>query len=68
MISNGHESVAGFAPDDLRESALIYAAAARERLAEECERLKNYTVREPVRALTLAFGVGVFVGWLIKRR
>jgi hypothetical protein len=68
MIRNGHEGAAGSEPDDMNELALVYAAAARERLAEECERLKNYTMREPVRALGLAFGVGVFLGWLIKRR
>jgi ElaB/YqjD/DUF883 family membrane-anchored ribosome-binding protein len=54
--------------DALKEQALVYAASARERLAEGTERVRDYIVREPTRALGVAFGVGVLLGWLIKRR
>lgn len=70
MINNMRDSAAGFEPqtEDLNEMALIYAAAARERLAEANDRVKGFVAREPLVALGVAFGVGVFLGWLIKRR
>jgi len=52
----------------LKEKALDLAATAREQLAEGSERIKDYVVKEPVRALGLALGLGVVLGWLIKRR
>ncbi len=58
----------GAQAEQLKEKALQYSAAAQERLAEGSERIKNYTIKEPVRALGLALGLGVLVGWLIKRR
>jgi len=54
--------------DDVKEQALVYAAAARERLAEGSEKIRAYIVNEPARALGIALGVGVLLGWLIKRR
>jgi len=54
--------------DQLKEQALIYAATARERLAEGREQIREYIVNEPARALGIALGVGVLLGWLIKRR
>jgi len=54
--------------EELREAALEYAATARERLTEGNERIKSYVAKEPVRALGIALGVGVLLGWLIKRR
>jgi len=54
--------------DAMKEQALIYAAAARERLIEESGRIREYIVKEPVRALSIAVGVGVLLGWLTKRR
>jgi len=54
--------------DAMKEQALIYAAAARERLIEESGRIREYIVKEPVRALGIAVGVGVLLGWLTKRR
>jgi hypothetical protein len=54
--------------DVLKEQALVYAAAARERLAEGREKLRESIVNEPARALAIALGVGVVLGWLIKRR
>jgi ElaB/YqjD/DUF883 family membrane-anchored ribosome-binding protein len=54
--------------DRLKEQAELVAAAARERLAEGRNKVRQYIVDEPARALGIAFGVGVLVGWLIKRR
>lgn len=52
----------------LREQALEYAAVARERLSEGMAGVKLYVAREPVRALGIAVGMGVLLGWMIKRR
>ena len=62
------ETDSGTQGGELTELALQYAAIARERLAEGSERVKAYAVREPARALGIALGLGVLVGWLIKRR
>ena len=62
------ESSFGARAEDLKESALVYVAAARERLAGGNERVKQYIVNQPARALGIALGVGVILGWLIKRR
>ena len=48
--------------------ALWLAAIALGRLAEGKERVKEYVIREPMRALGLALGAGVLLGWLVKRR
>jgi ElaB/YqjD/DUF883 family membrane-anchored ribosome-binding protein len=50
------------------EQAEIIAAAARERLALGRDRVRAFIVDEPARALGIALGVGVLLGWLIKRR
>lgn len=42
-------------------------AVARERLAEGRDMVRGYVVREPVKALGIALGIGVILGWLIKR-
>jgi ElaB/YqjD/DUF883 family membrane-anchored ribosome-binding protein len=54
--------------DELKEMAMQYAAVARERLAEGSERVKEYVVQQPTRALGIALGLGVLLGWMIKRR
>ena len=45
-----------------------YAAIARERFTEAREHVKAYVDRQPVRALGIALGVGVLIGWITKRR
>jgi len=50
------------------ELALKCATIARERIAEGSERVKEYAIREPAPALGIALGVGVLIGWWIKRR
>jgi ElaB/YqjD/DUF883 family membrane-anchored ribosome-binding protein len=54
--------------DQLRDQAQLYAAVAGERLAESRDKIRQYIVNEPARALGIALGVGVLLGWLIKRR
>jgi ElaB/YqjD/DUF883 family membrane-anchored ribosome-binding protein len=59
---------AGPTAEGLAKVAPGYAASVRQRIAEESGRLKDYVAREPVRALGLALGVGVLIGWYVKRR
>ena len=59
------EWVLGPRSGELTEKPLQYARVVRERIAEESERVRKYVVREPARALGIAIGVGVLLGWLI---
>ena len=52
----------------MRERTLEAAATAKESLGVGTKAIRDYIVKEPVRALGLALGVGVLLGWLIKRR
>jgi len=54
--------------EELKARAAEYAEAARVRLAEGSGFVKDYVNREPARALGIALGLGVVLGWLIKRR
>jgi ElaB/YqjD/DUF883 family membrane-anchored ribosome-binding protein len=54
--------------DELKERAQQYVEVTRGRVSELSEAVKAYTVREPARALGIALGLGVFLGWMIKRR
>jgi len=60
----------GYGPqfDALKEQAQDYTATVRERLAEGGEKVREYIVNEPARALGIALGLGVLLGWMIKRR
>ncbi len=53
---------------DVREKALEVAASARENFQVGTNLLRDYIVKEPTRALGIAVGMGVILGWLIKRR
>ena len=64
----GLESALGPQADELKEKALEYAATAREMLSEGTDNVNHYVVKEPARALGVALGLGVLLGWLIKRR
>jgi ElaB/YqjD/DUF883 family membrane-anchored ribosome-binding protein len=70
MIDRAEAMTADWGPqaDEVKEMALQYAAVAQEQLAAGRERVKQYVVQQPARALGIAFGVGVFLGWMIKRR
>ena len=50
------------------ESDLEVAATARESLSGGVGKVKDYIGKQPTRALGVAFGLGVLLGWLIKRR
>jgi len=63
-IGSGYRSPVG----GLNEKALDVAAAARERLGIGREALRVFVTQRPAMALGLAVGLGVFLGWLIKRR
>jgi ElaB/YqjD/DUF883 family membrane-anchored ribosome-binding protein len=58
-----------FTPDlaEIRAMARQDVAVARERLAEGRDLVRDYVSREPVKALGIALGIGVVLGWLIKR-
>jgi ElaB/YqjD/DUF883 family membrane-anchored ribosome-binding protein len=58
----------GSRTEALKEQTLELAAVAREKLAGGGAWVKDYATKEPVKALGIALGVGVFLGWLIKRR
>ncbi len=54
--------------DAVKEQALNTMATARERLTEGRDQLRQFIVTNPVQAMGIALGVGVALGWLIKRR
>lgn len=54
--------------DLLKEQALEFAAGAREKLMGGEKQLRSYIQEKPGTALGIAVGVGVLLGWLIKRR
>ena len=64
----GLQTSLGPQADGLKEKALDYAAVAREQWAGGAEKLRNYVIEQPARALGIALGMGVALGWLIKRR
>jgi len=70
MIDRLQPSESGYADqaEELKARALEYAMTAQARFAEGRDLLKTYVNKEPVRALGIALGLGVVVGWLIKRR
>ena len=43
-------------------------ARGSDRIEKEADRIEQYTENEPVRAMLLAFGAGVLLGLLVKRR
>ena len=70
MIDRLQPPDAGYADqaEELKAKALEFAMTAQSRFAEGTELVKTYVNKEPVRALGIALGLGVVVGWLIKRR
>ena len=54
--------------DEIKAMAHQDVAVARERLAEGRAIVRDYLVREPVKALGIALCIGVVLGWLIRRR
>jgi ElaB/YqjD/DUF883 family membrane-anchored ribosome-binding protein len=70
MIDRVQAMKSEFTPqlEEIKAMALQDVAVARERLAEGRAIVKEYVVREPVKALGIALCVGVILGWLIKPR
>lgn len=54
--------------EELKARALEYAEVARARFSEGSDIVKDYVHKQPARALGVALGLGVVLGWLIKRR
>lgn len=54
--------------EELKARAFEYAGAAQDRMAKGNEFLKSYVAQEPLKALGIALGLGVALGWLLKRR
>jgi len=70
MVDHSQDSGSGLGvrADDVKERALDFAATAREQFSGATGSLRGYIVKEPTRALGIALGMGVLLGWLIKRR
>ncbi len=54
--------------DELTGMAGQLAALARGQVAAGGEYLKEYVRKEPLKALGIAVGLGILVGWWTKRR
>jgi ElaB/YqjD/DUF883 family membrane-anchored ribosome-binding protein len=54
--------------EELKARALEYADIARQKLNEGSEFVKDYVHKQPARAVGIALGLGVVLGWMIKRR
>jgi len=54
--------------EQIKEKALDWAATAREQLNEGNEKVRNFVIERPAQALGIALGMGVLLGWWIKRR
>ena len=69
MIDRVQGVKAEFTPqlEEIKAMARQDVAVARERLAEGSAIVRDYLVREPVKALGIALCVGVVLGWLIRR-
>lgn len=54
--------------EQMKERALDALAVARERVAQGTRMIRDYAQEQPTKALGVALGMGVLLGWLIKRR
>lgn len=70
MIDRMHDMESSYAgqAEELKAMAVEYASTAREKIELGTEQLKAYVLREPVKAIGMAVGIGVALGWMIKRR
>ena len=53
--------------EDIKAMARQDVAVARERLADGRTIVTDFVAKEPVKALGIALGIGVVLGWLIRR-
>ena len=63
-----YESDLASQAEELKARAMELAAMARARLDEAGHSIKNYVIEHPAKALGFALGLGVALGWLVKRR
>jgi len=70
MIDRIHPDALGYADqaEELKARAMEIASTAGARFSEGNAFVKDYVKRQPARALGIALGLGVVLGWLIKRR
>jgi ElaB/YqjD/DUF883 family membrane-anchored ribosome-binding protein len=54
--------------EEWKARAMEAADTMRDRFHDVHERVIDYTNKQPARALGVALGLGVLLGWLIKRR
>jgi ElaB/YqjD/DUF883 family membrane-anchored ribosome-binding protein len=55
-------------PPGVQERALEVMATAKESLLGGTRTIKDYINKQPARAVGIALGLGVVLGWVIKRR
>lgn len=69
MIDRVQGGRAEFTPqlDEIKAMARQDVEAARERWEDGTSLVRDYVIKEPVKALGIALCVGVVLGWLIKR-
>ncbi|MFO0952567.1 MAG: hypothetical protein U0835_15750 [Isosphaeraceae bacterium] len=70
MIDQIHPAESTFADraEELKASALEIAHTMGGQLATVNRRVQAAVNQDPVRALGVAFGAGLLLGWFIKRR
>ena len=54
--------------EEMKARALELAGSAKSRLSDANAFVNDYMTKQPARALGIALGLGVVLGWLIKRR
>jgi len=70
MIDHMQPDVMNYADqaEEMKARALELAGSARARLSDANAFVNDYMTKQPARALGIALGLGVVLGWLIKRR
>ena len=69
MNNNAQDVRAEFTPqlEDIKAMGRQDIAFARERLVDGREMVRDFLVKEPVKALGITLCVGVALGWLLRR-
>jgi ElaB/YqjD/DUF883 family membrane-anchored ribosome-binding protein len=70
MIDRIQQESVGYADqaEELKARALELADSARAKMSDANAFVNDYVTKQPARALGIALGLGVVLGWLIKRR
>ncbi len=64
----GTAALATPAGEGAKDRALEAVASARESMSKGTRAISDYIGKQPARALGIALGLGVLLGWVIKRR